>query len=53
MIGESLNNENREADIIVKYDWFYSHDINDIVKAGKILQNGLKRRQDILETGIT
>ena len=53
MICESLNNENREADIIVKYDWFYSHDINDIVKAGKILQNGLKRRQDILETGIT
>ena len=53
MICESLNNENREADIIVKYDWFYSYDINDIVKAGKILQDGLKRRQDILETGIT
>ena len=25
----------------------------DIVKAGKIMQNGIKRRQDALETGVT
>ena len=53
MICKSLNNENRKSDIIVKYDWFYSNDINDIVRAIKILQDGLKRRQDILEAGIT
>ena len=53
MICKSLNEENRNSDITVKYDWFYSSDIHDIVKAGKIIQNGIKRRQEILETGVT
>ena len=39
---ESLNKEIRNSDITVKYDWFYSNDIHDIVKAEKIMQNGLK-----------
>ena len=53
MICESLNNENRKSEIVVKYEWFYRNEINDIVKAGKILQNGLKRRKAIFEAGIT
>ena len=53
MICESLNKENRNSDITVKYDWFYSNDILDIVKAGKIMQNGLNKREEILETGVT
>ena len=53
MMCENLNNENRTADIPVRYDWFYSGNIIDLVKAGKVLNYGLKGRQKILETGIT
>ena len=53
MMCENLNNENRTADIPVRYDWFYSENIIDLVKAGKVLSYGLKGRQKILETGIT
>ena len=53
MICENLNNENRTADIPVRYDWFFGENINDLVKAGKIIYNGLKERKKILETGIT
>ena len=37
----------------VMYSDFYSDNIDDIVKTGKILQNNLKRRNEILETGVT
>lgn len=53
MMCENLNNENRTADIPVRYDWFFGENINDLVKAGKIIYNGLKERKKILETGIT
>ena len=37
----------------VKYSDFYTENIGDIIKTGKILQKNLKRRQEILETGVT
>ena len=37
----------------VKYSDFYSENISDIIMTGKILQKNLKRRQEILETGVT
>ena len=53
LICDILNNDNRLADIQVTYNWFYRKSVSDIVKAGKILDNGMKQRQKILEAGIT
>ena len=50
---EILNNENRLADIPVKYDWFYRKTVCDIVTVGKLLDKGMKQRHKILEAGIT
>jgi hypothetical protein len=50
---EILNNENRLADIPVKYDWFYRNAVCDIVTVGKLLDKGMKQRHKILEDGIT
>ena len=46
---EKNNDRTRDAD----YSDFYSIDVSDIVKTGKILQNNLRRRQEILESGVT
>ena len=53
MLCEKLNIGNRTADIPIRYNWFFSDNIHDLVKAGKILNDSLKRRQEILDTGIT
>ena len=53
LLCDTLNNDNRVAAIPVTYDWLYRQSVSDIVKAGKILNNGMKRRQKILESGIT
>ena len=53
MLCEVLNNENKSSEIPVNYDWFFSKNIHDVVKAGKVMNDGLKRRHEILETGIT
>ena len=53
LICEVLNEENRTSELPVKYDYFYSNNVHDIVKAGKMMQVGLRRRQEILEVGIT
>ena len=48
-----LNIENRRAEFPVKYSDLYSKSIGDIVKVGKLLENGLKRRDQVIEMGIT
>ena len=53
MLCEVLNNENKMSGMPVTYDWFFSENIQDVVIAGKVLVKGLKRRSEILETGIT
>ena len=53
LLCDKLNNDNRLAAIPVTYNWFYRKSVSDIVKAGKILENGMKLRQQILEAGIT
>ena len=53
LLCDKLNNDNRLAAIPVTYNWFYRKSVSDIVKAGKILDNGMKQRQKILEAGIT
>ena len=37
----------------VKYDWFFSNNVSDVVKAGQTMQIGLKERDKIIESGIT
>ena len=53
LICEKLNFENSEAEDQINYDAFYSNDIKKIVTAGKLIENGLRKRTKILETGIT
>ena len=53
MLCDVLNNENKLSEISVNYDCFFSKNIHDVVNAGKVMNDGLKRRQEILETGIT
>ena len=53
LICEILNKDNRTSKQPVKYDSFYSDNIHEIVKAGKMMNDGLRRRQEILEVGIT
>ena len=53
MLCDTLNNDNRVAATPINYNWFYRNSVSDIVKAGKILDNGMKVRQRILESGIT
>ena len=50
---EKLNYENSVADIQMNYDWFYSSDVIDKVKVGRLLERGIKERQKIIEDGIT
>ena len=47
MLCEVLNNENKMSEIPVNYNWFFSENIHDVVKAGKVIKNGLKRRSEI------
>ena len=53
MLCEKLNIGNRTADIPIRYNWFFSDNVYDLVKAGKVLNDSLKRRQEILDIGIT
>ena len=50
---KKLNDKSYNCNGTVKYSDFYSENISDIIMTGKILQNNLKRRQEILETGVT
>ena len=42
LICDILNKVNRQENKPIGYDWFYSENVCDIVKVGKIMQNGLK-----------
>jgi hypothetical protein len=53
LICGKLNYENSVADVQINYDWFYRNEVSDIVKAGKLLDRGMKERQRIVEQGIT
>ena len=53
LICEKFNLENSYAKDPINYDNFYSNDIKNIVTAGKLIENGLRKRTKILETGIT
>ena len=53
LLCEKLNYQNRMANSQVKYDWFFSKDVSDVVKAGQTMQIGLKERDKIIESGIT
>ena len=53
LLCDALNNDNRMAATPINYNWFYRNSVSDIVKAGKILDNGMKVKQRILESGIT
>ena len=53
LLCEKLNYQNRMAKSQVKYDWFFSKDVSDVVKAGQTMQIGLKERDKIIESGIT
>ena len=53
MTCKILNNENRTAIQPINYDVFFGKNISDKVKAARLIKNGLKRRQLILEIGIT
>ena len=53
LLCKALNDKNMTRKDTVMYSDFYSENIYDIVKTGKILQKNLKRRNEILETGVT
>ena len=53
LLCEILNDKNMTSNVIVMYSDFYSENIYDIVKTGKILQENLKRRNEIFEAGVT
>ena len=53
LLCEKLNFQNRMAKSPVEYDWFFSKDVSDLVKAGQTMQIGLKERDKIIESGIT
>ena len=50
---EKLNYENSVAKEQINYDDLFSNEINKLVKVAKLIENGLKKRKQILETGIT
>ena len=53
LVCEQFNDKNSTNNDSAKYSHIYSDNVIDIVKTGKILQNNLKRRQEILEAGVT
>ena len=53
LICDILNKENRQENIPIGYNWFYSENVCDIVKVGILMQNGLKERDRVLEAGVT
>ena len=53
MICENLNNENRIDTHPINYSAFFEKNLSNMVKAAILVEKGLKRRQMILEIGIT
>ena len=53
LLCENLNYENRVAENPIKYDWFFSITVSDMVKVGLVMEKGLKEREKILEAGVT
>ena len=53
LVCDQFNDKNIICNVSAKYSDFYSDNVIDIVKTGKILRNNLKRRQEILEAGVT
>ena len=49
---EILNPENRRAENPLKYSDFFSTNISETVKVAKMIENGLKQREQILERRI-
>ena len=48
-----LNNENGTAIYPINNSEFFGRNVSEILKAAILIKNGLKRRQLILEIGIT
>ena len=53
LVCKNFKEKNNDSTRDANYSDFYSIDVSDIVKTGKILQNNLRRRQEILESGVT
>ena len=53
LICEFLSKEHSDEENPIKYDWFYSSNVVNMVKAGLVMQNALKERQRIIEAGVT
>ena len=53
LICENLNYENRVAENPISYNWFFKSAVSDMVKAGLLLEKGLKERDRILEASVT
>ena len=50
---EKLNNKNKKANNLVNFTAFFECKLTYIEKAAKQIEHGLKKRQLILEIGIT
>ena len=53
LVCENLNKENGDSETPINYNWFYKNTVRDIVKAGLLLDRGLKERDKIVESGVT
>ena len=53
LVCDQFNGRNITSNDSAKYSDIYSENVIDIVKTGKILRYNLKRRQEILEAGVT
>ena len=53
LICNILSKENSVAEKRVYYNWFYSNNVANVVKAGKFMEPALKERQKIIEAGVT
>ena len=53
LLCENLNYGNSVAENPIRYDWFFSSTVSDMVKVGLLMEKGLKERDKILEAGVT
>ena len=37
----------------IRYEWFFSSSVSDMVKVGLLMEQGLRERDKILEAGVT
>ena len=53
LLCEKLNSENRMTENPIRYDWFFSNSVSDMVQVGLLMEQGLRERDKILEAGVT